>query len=245
MILKQIVRKKQAYLKHKKFKNYSYEKTISFREAMQSPGMSIIGEVKKASPSKDVIKEQLSIDQVTHSYNQCVQAISVITEQDFFQGSENNLIAVRQQTHLPILRKDFIIDERQIVESKKMGANAILLITSILNFYQLKKFIRLANELNLDALVEVHNKAEVKKALKAGAKIIGINNRDLKTFKIDLKTTKRLKQMIPNNTLVISESGLQQPKDLKTIGTVDGVLIGETFMRSNNIVKTAEAFKNG
>lgn len=244
MILEKIVSDKQKYLNQKTFQNYAFEQEVSFYDAIQSPGLSIIGEVKKASPSKQVIKETLVLEEITNSYNKAVDAISVITEKDYFQGSENNLINVRKVTDLPILRKDFIIDERQLYESKKMGANAILLIVEILNFYQLKKFINLAEELKLDALVEVHSAADVNKAIKAGAKIIGINNRNLKTFDVDLKKTAQLKQLIPKDILVISESGLKQPKDLNKIGNVDGVLIGETFMRCSNIEKTAEAFKN-
>lgn len=244
-MLNKIVQSKRNYLETKKFYNqYLYANHwISFYDAMKKDGLSIIGEIKRASPSKGIIREDIDFEEVCGQYNQGVDAISVLTECDHFNGSEKDLMTVREKTNLPILRKDFIFDERQVLESKNIGADAILLIASILEEEKLKRLLRLTYKIGLDALVEVHNKEELDKALRVGANIIGINNRNLKNFTIDLNTTKKLQKYIPEGTIVISESGIKDPSDIKSIGKVNGILVGETFMKSRNILKTAQRLK--
>ena len=200
--------------------------------------MSIIAEVKKASPSRGIIKEDFDAAGILAEYGKSdIQAVSVLTEKSFFMGSDEYLVKDRQSLPLPILRKDFIIDIRQIYQSRCLGADAILLIVSILPGDILKKFMIIAGILGLHCLVEVHDEEELERALAAGARIIGINNRDLKTFNVDLTTTERLINKIPTDRVVVSESGISSVDDirrLKTLG-VDAVLMGEAFMKAPSI----------
>lgn len=209
-----------------------------YNEIKKNEKISIIGEIKQASPSKGVIR--CNFDPVSIAKEYCstdIQAISVLTEEDYFLGSEDHLVKVRQSCSKPILRKDFIIDIWQIYQSRCFGADAILLIASILSDEQLKKFQIISQVLGIQCLVEVHDIDDMKRALDSGAKIIGINNRDLKSFQVDLKTTEKLINHIPNNRAVISESGINTYEDvnyLKELG-VDAVLIGESIMRAPSI----------
>jgi len=166
-----------------------------------------------------------------------VQAISVLTEKNFFLGDDDYLVRIRQTCPIPLLRKDFIIDLWQVYQSRCLGADAILLIVSILSDEELKKFQVVAEILGMQCLVEVHNKEELDRALESGAKIIGINNRDLKTFEVDIRTTEKLMNYIPNDRAVVSESGIKDYNDIKYLKElgVDAVLIGETFMRAPSI----------
>lgn len=203
-----------------------------------SNNISIIAEVKKASPSKGVIKENFNPVEIAKSYEQAkVDAISVLTETQFFLGKNEYLTQVKHATTVPVLRKDFIIDEYQIIEAKVLGADAILLIVAILDESRLKKYIQCARQYNMKALVEVHDQDEVKIALDCGAEIIGINNRDLKTFITSIKHTEGIIKFIPKDKTVISESGINTRSDieyLKGLG-VNGVLIGESLMRADSI----------
>lgn len=214
-------------------------KPIDFFKAIKSEGrVSIISEVKKSSPSKGIIKEDFEPLEIAKEYHASdVQALSVLTEKNFFQGSDEYLIKIRQSIPLPILRKDFIIDLWQIYQARYIGADAILLIVSILSDDELRKFQAIAGILGMQCIVEVHDKEETLRAIDAGAKIIGINNRNLKTFDVDLKTTEKLMNYIPHDKAVISESGIKSHDDmlyLKELG-IDAVLIGETFMRAPSI----------
>ncbi len=254
MILQQIVEKKKETLEafHRAYSLGSLigqaaaaEQRPSFKEALLRPGLSIIGEIKKASPSKGVIKEDFQPVLLAKTYEDAVDAISVLTEEYFFLGSGQYLQSIRDISPLPLLRKDFIIDELQIYESKLLGASCVLLITAILDKRQLERFIRLSRFLGLDALVEVHTGKELDTALECGADIIGINNRNLKDFSIDLNTTTQLRKQIPAHIPVISESGINRPDDIKSLkdAQVDGVLIGESFMRAADIKGLAEAYR--
>ncbi|MGM0508356.1 MAG: indole-3-glycerol phosphate synthase TrpC [Fusobacteriota bacterium] len=251
MILDDIVKKKRERLKKEKIdleilkkKAMAAEDRPSFFEAMKQDGISIIGEVKKGSPSKGIIVEDFKPVELAKKYEGCVQAISVLTEEDFFWGSPVYLKDISKNVKLPLLRKDFIVQESQIYEAKIIGASAVLLIASILDRKTIDKFIKIIHNLNMDALVEVHNQKELDEVLKTSAKIIGINNRNLKTFTVDLNNTVKLSKNIPKDKIVIGESGIKENKDIEQIrDSVDGVLIGESFMRSDNIFKKVKQLK--
>lgn len=221
------------------------KKVPSFYEAMKKDGLSIIGEVKKASPSKGIIREKFIPVEIAKEYDQAVDAMSVLTEEHFFLGKPEYLKEIAENTNIPLLRKDFIINPVQIYEAKYLGASCVLLITSILSLEKLKEFLALTKELGLDALVETHTEEEVKKALEAGADIIGVNNRNLKTFDVSLETTVKLSKLIPKNKILISESGIFNAEDIKYLkqANINGILVGESFMRSTDINKLAKDFK--
>jgi indole-3-glycerol phosphate synthase len=197
-------------------------------------GLSLIAEIKKASPSKGVLREDFDPVTIARCYEDSgADAISILTDSAFFQGSLEYLRLVRDSVKLPLLRKDFIIDFYQLYEAAVYGADAVLLIVSVLG-EQLKSFLDHAHSLGLDALVEVHNGDELSIALKAGAKIIGVNNRDLSTFNMDLRTTFNLAGLVPDSCLLVSESGISTGEHIMSLAEsgVDAVLIGETLMTS-------------
>lgn len=199
------------------------------------PGVGIIAEVKRASPSKGWLCPVLDIFTLARSYVQGgAAAISVLTEPVFFQGSLADLTAVRNTVALPLLRKDFIFDPYQVYEARSHGADAILLIAAILPLQELADLIALSHSLGMSALVEVHTEAEVERALSAGASLIGINNRNLVDFSVDLGTTLRLRPLIPPSVVVVSESGIRSAADIDALRAagVDAVLIGETLVTS-------------
>lgn len=201
-------------------------------------GLGIIAEIKKASPSKGIIKKDFCPVEIGRIYTQHqVEAISVLTEDKFFMGSNLYLKEVRQITSLPILRKDFIIDPYQIYKSRALGADAVLLIAGILTKGQLLDFQNIGADLGLESLVEVHNQEELYLALETDAQIIGINNRNLRDFTTDIKNTQDLIRFIPDDKIIISESGIHTKQDmdyLKSLG-VNGALIGESLMKSSDI----------
>lgn len=219
--------------------------TRGFIEAINKPRqISLIAEIKKASPSEGVIRTDFNHFEIAKIYQDVgVQAMSVLTEEDFFLGSLTNLCEVKNLTTVPILRKDFIFDEYQIYESRAFGADAILLIADLLTQDQISLFISLASSIGLDCLVEVHNERELKKVLKLkDVSLIGINNRDLHTLEVDTKTTEKLYTLIPKGKTVVVESGLKSSQDvlfLKILG-INAVLIGTVFMRSEDIFKKVE-----
>jgi len=199
--------------------------------------MNFICEVKKASPSLGVICEDFDYIEIAKDYELAgASAISVLTEPFYFQGNDKYLSEISQEVKLPLLRKDFVVDEYMIYEAKFLNASAVLLICAILDDGQLSQYIKIAEKLDLAVLVETHDETEVKRALDCGAKIIGVNNRDLKTFEVDIKTSERLRKFVPDNKIYISESGIKTREDVKRLEDigVDAVLIGETFMRSAN-----------
>lgn len=209
-----------------------------FRNALvQFDGVSVIAEVKKASPSKGVICADFNPVEIAKNYQKNnAQAVSVLTDVDYFQGSLLYLLQVRETINLPVLRKDFIIDELQIKEAQLHGADAILLIAAILDKNQLQEYRHLAAELGMDALVEVHDEVETEKAVEAGSDLIGVNNRNLKDFSMDLETTFRLKKMIPDDIPVVSESGLKTADDFKRLRDegITAALVGESLMRAGS-----------
>ncbi len=220
-----------------------------FKEALIKDGrLSLIAELKKASPSKGILRVDFDLLKIAKIYERGkVDALSVLTEKEFFDGDINYIPLLKKNTTLPILQKDFLIDEYQLYHAVYLGADAILLITSILNKRQMTSFIQIANALNLDVLVEVHSKEDVKKALDVDAEIIGINNRDLKTFNIDIKNTEKLIPLIKEakDKIIVSESGIETEKDiiyLKNLG-VNAILVGEAFMRSENILSKINEIK--
>ena len=220
------------------------KKPPSFYDAMSKNGLSIIGEIKKASPSKGLIKEDFDPVALANQYAHSVDAISVLTEEDFFMGHANYLTKVAKTVDLPILYKDFIVQANQVYHARAIGASCILLIVAILTDVQLSEYSMLAKSLGMDVLVETHTKDEILRALKGDVTIIGINNRNLKTFKTDIGTTLKLRRYVPKDRLVISESGIHKPEDISLLKKVDinGILVGESFMRGD-IGLMAKAFK--
>jgi indole-3-glycerol phosphate synthase len=206
-----------------------------FECAIATPGLSFICEVKKASPSKGIITADFPYLQIAREYEAAgAAAISVLTEPDFFGGSDQYLREIAAAAAIPALRKDFVIDPYQIYEAKLLGAKAVLLICALLDAQTLAEYVKTARELNLSSLVEIHNEAEAEQAVRSGAKIIGINNRDLKTFKVDFAITARLRPLIPAGILTVAESGIKSSEDVRAlIGlNLDAVLIGESLMRA-------------
>lgn len=257
MILDDIVAKRKDQLE-KEIKSVSREKIkelalsdsrtpLDFYHALNTTHLAVIAEVKKASPSKSVIREDFNPLQIAAEYeNAGADAISCLTEEFYFQGNSNFLSDIRKNVKIPILRKDFIFDEYQIFEAKVIGADAILLIVSILPEEKIIEFSQLASSLGLQCLTEVHSLDEMQTAVNTNAKIIGINNRNLKTFDVSLKTTAKLAHLVPENTLIVSESGIASNNDMKTVKSYgsNAVLIGETLMKSNNIADTMKMLRN-
>ena len=211
------------------------EEKISFLEALKKPGMSYICEVKKASPSKGLIAPDFPYLDIAKEYKQAgASAISCLTEPFYFQGADRYLQEISQAVNIPVLRKDFTVDEYMLYQAKAFGASAVLLICAILDNSQLKAFGELAQELGLDALVEAHDQWEVDRALNLGAKIVGVNNRNLHDFTVDMGNSIRLRNMAPADTVFVSESGIKTAEDIRILyeNQVDAVLIGETLMRS-------------
>lgn len=225
---------KQALEKVKIEKESNY--INPFKTALKKEGLSIIGEFKKASPSKGVIVEEFNVKEILNYYTYLgVDIFSILTEEDFFLGCDEYLKEIKRISHTPILRKDFVIDFYQIYEAKILGASGILLIVSVLG-ETLGEFYKEAKRFGLEPLVEVHNKEELDLALKYDCEIIGINNRDLKTFNVSLDVTKELIKSIPKDKIIVAESGLMSIDDLNLVKEfgADAALIGELFMRNIN-----------
>ena len=216
----------------------------SFRRALARPGISFICEVKKASPSKGVIAEHFPYLDIAREYEAAgAAAISCLTEPHWFLGSDQYLKEIASQVSIPVLRKDFTINPYMIYQAKAYGASAILLICSILDDAELHDYMQLADELHLDVLTETHSAGEIERAVNAGARIIGVNNRNLKDFTVDIHNSERLRELVPENIVFVSESGIKTPEDVGRLyqNKTDAVLIGETLMRSSN--KKAELEK--
>ncbi len=216
------------------------ESMRDFRGALRRDGGSIrlIAEIKKASPSRGIIRRDFEPVRIASVYEQApVSAISVLTEQDFFQGDLSFLSKVRGATSKPILRKDFVFDDYQIYESKVNAADAILLIAAVLERNQAEEYLHLARELGLSVLFEVHREEEIEKALLAGADIVGINNRDLVSLKVDILTTLRLAKDIPRDKVIVSESGIKDRSDVVILeqAGIDAMLIGTSLMEVPDI----------
>lgn len=217
-----------------------------FEKALTADGISFICEVKRASPSKGMIAERFPYIDIAREYEEIgASAISVLTEPKYFKGSDRYLQEISENVSIPLLRKDFIIDEYQIYQAKLLGASAILLIAAILPDDSLENYRRLAESLGMSALVEAHNADEVERSVSAGARIIGINNRDLRDFTVDIGNSIGLRPLIPDDVVAVSESGLSKPEDIRRIGEAgfDAVLMGESFMRSGNRQEMIEAMR--
>jgi indole-3-glycerol phosphate synthase len=219
---------------HPVTEGFPFEKALRKKE---SDDIAFICEVKRASPSKGIITQDFPYLKIAKDYEAAgAAAISVLTEPFYFKGSDQFLREIANTVSVPLLRKDFTVDSYMIYEAKLLGASAVLLICSILEQKTLGEYINIAHSLGLSALVEVHTEAEVSMALAAGARIIGINNRNLKTFDVDIHLSLQLKKMIPQNIITVSESGIQTAEDVERLRKkgIDAVLIGETLMRSSD-----------
>ena len=256
MILDEIVADKKLRLtEHKKRLELAAVRRIaeeqepsgrSFYDNLKKPGISIIGEFKKASPSLGNITSKISLTERIEDYSASVDAISCLTEEDHFHGCVDDFKEIRRQTELPMIRKDFMIDEYQFYEAKAIGADAILLIAAILDDVQMRDFYALAYELGMDALVETHDEAELERALKLDAKIIGVNNRNLKDFTISLDNTVRLRPMVPKEKCFVAESGIITDDDIRLLKEqqVDAFLIGRALMEAKDPRSLADHWKS-
>lgn len=210
---------------------------FEFEKAIESGDITFICEVKKASPSKGIIAEDFPYVQIAKDYEQAgAGCISVLTEPEYFKGDKVYLKEISEQVSIPLIRKDFVIDEYMIYDAKIHGASCVLLICSLLDEETIRDYIGICDELGISALVEAHDEEEIAKAINAGARMIGVNNRDLKTFTVDISNSERLRKLVPENILFVAESGIKTNEDIKRLrnANVNGVLIGETFMRSEN-----------
>lgn len=222
--------------------------SFPFEAALQKNALSFICEVKKASPSKGIIAEDFPYVCIAEEYEKAgADALSVLTEPYYFKGSNAYLRDIREHSSLPVLRKDFTIDEYMIYEAKTLGADAVLLICAILTDTQLSEYMQIAKSLGMSALVEAHDAKEIERAIACGASIVGVNNRNLKDFSVDIRHSVSLRRLVPPEILFVSESGIRTPGDTRALmenGT-DAVLIGETLMRSKNVQKTLTRLREG
>ena len=255
MILDKIVEKtKERYSdkleKIDEIKKLSEKRSILnpnfFYEAIGKKGISFICEVKKASPSKGVISEIFPYLEIAKTYNKCADVISCLTEPFYFLGKDEYLTEIKMNVNIPVLRKDFILYEYQIYEAKCIGADAILLIVAILDKDTLKKYIDITHSIGLGCLVEAHDEKELEIAVSAGAKVVGVNNRNLKDFTVDMNNSINLRNKTPKDIYFVSESGIKTRSDIKKLedNNIDAVLIGETLMRSNDIISEVRKLKN-
>ena len=213
---------------------------FEFEKALKKKDIAFICECKKASPSKGIIAEDFPYLQIAKEYEAAgADCISVLTEPKWFLGSDRYLQEIAQAVNIPCLRKDFTVDEYMIYEAKCLGASAVLLICSILSENQIKEYIDICDVLGLSALVEAHDEAEVKTALKCGSRMIGVNNRNLKDFSVDTENSRRLRSLIPKDVIFVSESGVKAPEDVQLLREIgaDAVLIGETLMKAADKTK--------
>jgi len=222
-------------------------KDFAFEKALRKEGLSFICECKKASPSKGIIAEQFPYLDIARDYDRAgADAISVLTEPKWFLGRDEYLSEISSSVSIPCLRKDFVVDEYMIYEAAVLGASAVLLICSLLSEEEIKRYIGICDGLGLSALVEAHDEEEVKKAINAGARIVGVNNRNLKDFSVDTENSKRLRSLIPNDILFVSESGVKGSEDVRAIKDMgaDAVLVGETLMRAADKSKKLKELKS-
>lgn len=218
----------------------------NFRSCLQKEGLSLIAEIKRMSPSCGMIREYFDLVGIAEIYEQNgADAISVLTDEKYFGGKPEYIRSVKQTVRLPILRKDFIVDEYQLYESCTFGSDAVLLIARVLTRSELERFIRRAKELGLDCLVEVHSMSELEDVLCTSAEIVGINNRNLNTLEVDLNVSLRLIKMIPESRTVVSESGIRRREDVRRLEDAgfDGILVGESLMRAAHTGEKLRALK--
>lgn len=254
-ILEKIIARKEEEVREKKAlysqklleqKIYFETKTVSLKKYLLRKDKSgIIAEIKRKSPSRGVLNPAVSVERTSIGYMQAgASALSILTDKEFFGGSNEDLTTARKFNYCPILRKDFIIDEYQIIEAKSIGADAILLIAAALEPSELKKLAGFAKSLGLETLMEVHNREELENGLNEHIDLVGVNNRDLTTFEVDLETSATLGQLIPSDFIKVSESGIHSPEqvvELKSQG-YEGFLIGEQFMKESRPEKACARF---
>lgn len=233
--------------KEKSFEeNFNNPSLYRFEKNLKGKGIHIIAEVKKASPSKGLIDPNFDYMKVARDYEMAgVDCVSCLTEPDYFKGSDEIFMEIRRALKTPMIRKDFTVDEYMIYQAKLMGADCILLICAILDDEALMSYYKLADSLGLSVLVETHDEEEMERALKIGARMIGVNNRNLKDFTVDIGNSIRLRKMVPENVIFVAESGIKTREDIKELedcGT-NGVLIGETFMRAADKAKELKLLK--
>ncbi len=210
---------------------------FAFEKALKKPDISFICECKKASPSKGIIAEDFPYLKIAEEYEKAgADCISVLTEPKWFLGSDEYLREIAERVSIPCIRKDFTVDGYIIYEAKLLGAKAVLLICSILSAEQIREYIGICDSLGISALVEAHDENEVKTALNCGARIIGVNNRNLKDFSVDTDNSRRMRELVPDSVVFVSESGVRTAKDIKKLREIgaDAVLIGETLMRAED-----------
>lgn len=210
---------------------------FEFEKALNKPDIAFICECKKASPSKGIIAEDFPYLQIAKDYETAgADAISVLTEPSMFLGSDEYLQKIAQNVSIPCIRKDFVVDEYMIYEAKVLGAKAVLLICSILEESQIKEYIKICDSLGISALVEAHDEEEIKVAISCGARMIGVNNRNLKDFSVDTENSKKMRALVPDDIIFVSESGVKTSDDIKLLRKIgaDAVLIGETLMRASD-----------
>ncbi len=211
--------------------------SFPFEGMLERPGVQVIAEVKRASPSKGLIAPDFPYLQIARDYEAAgAAAISCLTEPYWFQGRDEYLAEISREVRIPVLRKDFVVDEYMVYQAKALGARAVLLICAILDDAQLSAYRQLADELQMSALVEAHTAEEVQRAVACGARVIGVNNRDLKTFNVDMAAARELRDMVPAHTLFVSESGVKSAADVEAARAMraDAVLVGETLMRADD-----------
>jgi indole-3-glycerol phosphate synthase len=247
MLDKIIAQKKEEVEQRKKVAPLAYlqeriarqKPLLDLAPALKGDQIRLIAEVKKASPSQGMLSPNFNPIELAQTYAEGggAAAISVLTEANYFMGSIEHLAAIKEVVGLPLLRKDFIFDPYQLYESRAYGADALLLIVAILSQEQLKELVSLSHSLGLRCLVEVHNEGEVERAVLSEAEIIGINNRDLNTFTVDINTTRRLQPLIPQERIVVSESGIKNKRDIEKLGKwgVDAVLVGEALVTAGDV----------
>lgn len=257
MILEEICKQRQIQLETEKKRiipaemrhlGESAPQRENFIQALSGAGLSCICEIKKASPSKGLIRADFQPKELAKAYVSAgAECISCLTEEHYFQGSGAYLKQVTEMVNIPVLRKDFIIDEYQIYEAKYLGASAILLIAAVLAYSQMEEYFCLAHELGLSCLMEAHTPEEMETIQRLNPKLIGVNNRNLKTFEVNLQTTAELGKYKQKGQLLVAESGIWTSSDMKTVqeNGADAVLIGETLMRSENISETLHALRTG
>lgn len=220
----------------------------SFYQALKKPGISYICEVKKAAPSKGILAEEFPYVDIAKEYKEAgAAAVSCMTEPFYFMGSDQYLWEIASEVDIPVLKNDFIIDDYMIVQAAAYGAAAVLLMCELLDDVQLREYREMAEDLGMDALVEAHDAAEIERALKSGARIIGVSNRDLKTFEINIENSIGLRNLVPEDVIFVSEGGIRKAEDICRMREhkVDAVLIGETFMRSSDKKKTMDEISRG
>ena len=245
-LIREIQQKKVQMLLNPLIQSETAKTPHSFYQALKKPGMSYICEVKKASPSKGLIAPDFPYLEIAKEYKSAgASAISCLTEPFYFQGSDQYLWEIASEVDIPVLRKDFVIDDYMILQAAAYGAAAVLLICALLPTETIREYLKICDDLGLTALVETHDENEIRSALKAGARVIGVNNRNLKNFTVDFSNAANLRKLIPTNVIFVAESGVKEPQDVGVLAEIgaDAVLIGESLMRAEDKTERLAEFK--